>query len=63
MKSTALIATIAILAATGSTTLLAADRDTARNARATGHEHGMQVVANHAAEGTRAYGWRYFSDS
>lgn len=22
----------------------------------------MQVVANHAAEGTRAYGWRYFSD-
>ena len=30
MKSTALIATIAILAATGSTTLLAADRDTAR---------------------------------
>ena len=30
MKSTALIATIAVLAAAGSTTLLAADRDTAR---------------------------------
>ncbi|HNI84197.1 MAG TPA: hypothetical protein PLM38_02420 [Ottowia sp.] len=62
MKSTALIATIAILAATGSTTLLAADRDTARNVRATGYDHNMQVVANHAAEGTRAHGWRYFSD-
>ncbi len=55
MKSTALIATIAVLAAAGSTTLLAADRDTARNARATGYNHRMQVVANHAAEGTRPW--------
>ncbi|WP_296873437.1 hypothetical protein [Tibeticola sp.] len=62
MKSTTLIATTAVLAAVASTTLLAADRDTARNARATGYDHGMQVVANHAAEGSRAFGWRYFSD-
>ncbi|MFA5521050.1 MAG: hypothetical protein WDA28_04730 [Castellaniella sp.] len=62
MKSTALIATIAILLGTAGTSLLAADRHQARNARATGYDHGMQVVANHAAEGTRAYGWRYFSD-
>ena len=62
MKSTALIATIAVLAAAGSSALLAADRDTARNARATGGDHDMQVVTNHAAEGTRAHGWRYFTD-
>ena len=62
MKSTALIATIAILFGTAGTSLLAADRHQAHNARAAGYDHGMQVVANHAAEGTRAYGWRYFSD-
>ena len=55
MKSTALIATIAVLAAVGSSALLAADR-------ATGYDHDMQVVTNHAAEGTCAHGWRYFTD-
>ena len=63
MKSTALIATIAILVGTASTSLLAADRHhQAPDARATGYDHGMQVVANNAAEGTRAHGWRYFTD-
>lgn len=60
MKSTALITTIVLGCA--SAPLLAADGNDARSARATGHDHGMQVVANHAAEGARAHGWRYFSD-
>lgn len=62
MKSTALITTIAIVLGGVSAPLLAADRNDARTAGASGYDHGMQAVANPAAEGTRAHGWRYFSD-
>lgn len=62
MKSTALIATLAILAASASTTLLAADRGPARSARAIGYDHAMKEIPNAAQPGERAHGWRYFSD-
>lgn len=62
MKSTALIAAIAILAASASTALLAADPQDGRAVRTRSDNHAMQVVQNNAAEGNRAHGWRYFSD-
>ena len=69
MKSTALIASIALLAAVGSSPLMAGDRD---HERRSDREHvtdmralrndAMQEVANNAQPGTRAHGWRYFTD-
>ena len=59
MKSTVLIATIAILAASASTPLVAADR---KDVRTAGYDHGMQEIANAAQPGQSAHGWRYFSD-
>ena len=72
MKSTALLASIAVLAASASGPLLASEHQ---------HEHrherthvsevrgatpaagqGLQTVSNLAAAGDRAHGWRYFSD-
>ncbi|TXH63724.1 MAG: hypothetical protein E6Q81_05355 [Thermomonas sp.] len=59
MKSTVLIATIAILAASASTPLVAADR---KDLRTAGYDHAMQEIANTAQPGQSAHGWRYFSD-
>lgn len=64
MKSTLLLASIAI-AATASTSLMAAERpaDHRHTAlRSAGYDHGMQVVSNLAGPGEPGDGWRYFSD-
>ena len=70
MKSMAIFASIALLAARASSPLLAGDRDHAdhkhervaqlRDIR--GFDEGMQAVSNLASAGERAHGWRYFSD-
>lgn len=63
MKSTVLIAAIALLTGTVGASLFAADRDHAASAAAAdGYDHGMQVVANAARPGEAAYGWRYYCD-
>jgi len=71
MKTTPLLASIAMLAAALSTPLLAADREhnpqrdrqhTSQKRTAGGFDHGMQVVANSASPDAPAHGWRYFSD-
>lgn len=69
MQSTTLLTTIAVLAASISTPLLAEkrkhdrDRQHTTDARpANGFDHGMQVVAHDAAPETPGHGWRYFAD-
>ncbi len=73
MKSTALLTSIALLAAVGSTPLLAGshgqdrnphrDRQQSIDARPSGSfDHGMQAVSNSANPDQQGYGWRYFSD-
>lgn len=71
MKSTTLLASLAILAATISTPLVAGDRehgsDPARQhvtkIRTTnGFDHGIQEVTHSAAPNTPGHGWRYFTD-
>jgi hypothetical protein len=72
MKSTAVLVSIALLAASASTALLASDRDddhdrdrdraTAQLSDVSGYDHGMQAVSNQASAGERAHGWRYFTD-
>ena len=71
MQPTSLLASIALLAATIGTPLLAGDREPdhqrarqqATDMRPTdGFDHGMQVVPHSAAADTPGYGWRYFSD-
>lgn len=60
MKSTALITPLALLAAVLSTPVMAGDRNHDRHRD---REHAMQEVPNNAQPGTRAYGWRYFTDA
>ncbi|MGP1629123.1 MAG: hypothetical protein ACTS5V_04230 [Giesbergeria sp.] len=69
MQPTSLLASIALLAASISTPLLATDREhdqarqNATEARSEdGFDHGMKVVANSAAADSPGYGWQYFSD-
>ena len=71
MKSTPLIVSIAMLAVTISTTLLAGDREqdherdgqpTAEMRTTGGFDHGMKAVTNSAVPAAPGYGWRYFSD-
>ena len=71
MQSTALLTTVAMLAALISMPLRAEnrthdherDRQHTTDARsANGYDHGMQVVAHDAAPATPGHGWRYFAD-
>ena len=76
MKTTALLASIALLAAAIGTPLRAADRKddhprdpqqitqkkASRDGTAKGFDHGMQPVAHDAAPSVPGHGWRYFSD-
>ena len=71
MKSTTLLASIAILTAAISTPLLAGDRgqdhkrdreQTTEIRSADGFDHGMQAVAHSAVADAPGYGWRYFTD-
>lgn len=69
MKSTVLLTTFGLLAASLGAPLLAADqgapaeRTAAADTRpADGFDHGMRTVPNTAAPGERGHGWRYFSD-
>ncbi len=52
MKSTVLIATIAILATSASTPLVAADL---KDVRTAGYDHGTQEIANAAQPGQSAH--------
>ena len=72
MKTTPLLASIALLAAALSTPLLAADREhnpqrdrqhTSEKRAAGGFDHGMQTVNHNAAPDAPGYGWRYFTDA
>lgn len=69
MQATRFLVSIALLAATMGTPLLAADRDQqperpqATDMRAAdGLKRGMQAVTHNAAADAPGYGWRYFSD-
>ena len=69
MKSAAVLAIVALSAASLGPAVLAGDRDKnddrrrAKAARsADSYDHGMHVVANSAATTQPAHGWRYFSD-
>ncbi|QTD45606.1 hypothetical protein [Ottowia testudinis] len=73
MKSTVLLASIAVLAASFSAPLLAQGRDHGQDrghdrrhaaplSTASGAARSMQAVDNAAQPGQRAHGWRYFSD-
>lgn len=71
MKTTPLLASIALLAATLSTPALAADRahkpqrdrqHAAQPHAADGFDRGMQEVDHGTALDAPAHGWRYFSD-
>lgn len=76
MKSTAILASIALLAAAVSTPLWAADRKddhprdpqqatqkkASRQGDAKGFDHGMQPVIHDAAATVPGHGWRYFTD-
>ncbi len=58
MKSTALLATVALLAATGCSSMFGGGHA----GTISGFDYGMQPVSNAATAGQRAHGWRYFSD-
>ena len=74
MQPTALLASIALMAAAISTPLLAGDREheqrhdrqqtTEKRASdgSNGFDHGMQTVVHEAAADAPGYGWRYFTD-
>ena len=68
MRTTALLATIAVLGSALSATVLAGDHNRrerqpqASASASTGHDHGMQVVAHDASPGQPGHGWQYFSD-
>jgi len=71
MKSTTLLAALAMLAAAISTPLVAGDRahdsqrdrQHATDKRTTdGFDHGMQEVPHSASPATPGHGWRYFTD-
>ena len=71
MKTTPLLAAIALLAAALSTPVLAADREhnpqrdrqhASHKRTAGGFDNGMQVVTNSASPDATGHGWRYFSD-
>ena len=69
MKSALLLASIAIAAAAAATPTFADDGEShARAAQRSSARHaddderGMQTIANAAAPGDAAHGWRYFSD-
>ena len=71
MKSTTLLASLAILAAAISTPLVARDRehDSQRDRQygsdkrvKDGFDHGMQEVRHSASPNTPGNGWRYFTD-
>ncbi len=69
MQTTTFFASIAMLAASTSTPILAGDREydrdrqnTTKARSAERFDHGMQVVANSAAPEAPGYGWRYFSN-
>ena len=71
MKTTTLLASIAILAAAISTPLLAADREhnpqrdrqhVSEQRAADWFDHGMHAVSHDAAPNAPGHGWRYFSD-
>ena len=71
MKSTALLASIGMLAAILGSPVLAGDRDDGHdrarprveNTRPAGaFDQGMQPVPHNAGPGERGHGWQYFSD-
>lgn len=64
MKSTLVLASIALLAVAASPSAPARDHrgDTADTGRTSRYEHGMRVVSNAAAAGEPGHGWRYFSN-
>lgn len=71
MQPTALLASIALMAAAFSTPLLAGDREhdqrrdrqqTKEKRASEGFDQGMRMVAHDAAADAPGYGWRYFSD-
>ena len=69
MRTTALLATIAVLGTALNAPVLAGDhhkRERRQHISApaqTGYDHGMQVVANDAGPGQPGHGWQYFSDA
>ena len=69
MRTTTLLATIAVLGTALSAPVLAGDhhkRERRQHISApaqTGYDHGMQVVANDAGPGQPGHGWQYFSDA
>ncbi len=70
MRTTAILATMAMLAAAVASPAIAADHGRDRGhghqqasiRSADGFDHGMQAVPNNAGPQERAHGWRYFSD-
>ncbi len=71
MKSTALLASLAMLAATLSTPLVAGNRahdpdcdhhHVQDKREISGFDYGMQEVLNSASPDTPGHGWRYFTD-
>ena len=62
MKSTTLLAAIALLGATACTPFMVGDRDAEPVPVISGYDHGMVPVSNPATARDRAHGWRYFSD-
>ena len=71
MKSIAILAVLAVLAAASSTPLLAGhrahdpdcDHQRVTDKRAKdGFDHGMQAVPHGASPDAPGYGWRYFAD-
>lgn len=69
MRTTAILATMAMLAAAAASPAIAGDpgRDRGHGHQqasirgAGGFDHGMQAVPNDAGPQERAHGWRYFS--
>lgn len=62
MKSTTLLAAIALLGSTACTPFMVGDRDAEPVHVISGYDHGMVPVSNPATARDRAHGWRYFSD-
>ncbi len=63
MKSTILLASAALLALSACAPLQGIERERAALASdISGYDYGMQPVSTAAGAGTRAHGWRYFSD-
>ncbi|MFO1181194.1 hypothetical protein [Ottowia sp.] len=69
MRTTTLLATIAVLGAALGAPAWAGDHHHKRERQPqasapaqTGYDHGMQVVAHSAGPGQPGHGWQYFSD-